>query len=192
MAAGDPRAREARSKAGAPLLDPLDRPAAPAVDAIVHRARSCASGSTTATTSTEGGRAAPDRPLLFAKFANAIIGDGEAIVRPEGTHALDLEVELGVVIGRHGPPRDARGRRWTTSPATSSSTTSAPATGRAARRPSARARRATASGSAPRAATRSCRSGPTSSPPTSSTRATASRLRSWRIPGRARRRASRS
>jgi 2-keto-4-pentenoate hydratase/2-oxohepta-3-ene-1,7-dioic acid hydratase in catechol pathway len=48
----------------------------------------------------EGGRAAPERPLLFAKFANAIVGDGEAIVRPEGTRALDLEVELGVVIGR--------------------------------------------------------------------------------------------
>lgn len=48
----------------------------------------------------EGGRPAPDRPLLFAKFANAVIGDGAAIVRPEGTHALDLEVELGVVIGR--------------------------------------------------------------------------------------------
>jgi len=48
----------------------------------------------------EGGRRGPDRPLLFAKFANAVIGDGEPIVRPEGTHALDLEVELGVVIGR--------------------------------------------------------------------------------------------
>ena len=48
----------------------------------------------------EGGRAAPERPLLFAKFANTVVGDGEAIVRPEGTHALDLEVELGVVIGR--------------------------------------------------------------------------------------------
>jgi 2,4-didehydro-3-deoxy-L-rhamnonate hydrolase len=48
----------------------------------------------------EGGRAGPDRPLLFSKFANAVIGTGEAIVRPEGTHALDLEVELGVVIGK--------------------------------------------------------------------------------------------
>ena len=48
----------------------------------------------------EGGRAAPDRPLLFAKFANTVIADGEPIVRPEGTRALDLEVELGVVIGR--------------------------------------------------------------------------------------------
>jgi 2-keto-4-pentenoate hydratase/2-oxohepta-3-ene-1,7-dioic acid hydratase in catechol pathway len=42
----------------------------------------------------------PPRPTLFAKFGNAVVGDGEAIVRPEGTHALDLEVELGVVIGR--------------------------------------------------------------------------------------------
>ncbi len=47
----------------------------------------------------EGGRPAPVRPLLFSKFANAIIGDEEPIVRPEGTHALDREVELGVVIG---------------------------------------------------------------------------------------------
>lgn len=48
----------------------------------------------------EGGRAGPDRPLLFSKFANTIVADGEPIVRPEGTFALDLEVELGVVIGR--------------------------------------------------------------------------------------------
>ncbi len=48
----------------------------------------------------EGGRAAPDRPLLFGKFANAVIADREPIVRPPGTRALDLEVELGVVIGR--------------------------------------------------------------------------------------------
>jgi 2-keto-4-pentenoate hydratase/2-oxohepta-3-ene-1,7-dioic acid hydratase in catechol pathway len=46
------------------------------------------------------GREVPEWPLLFAKFANTVIGDGEPIVRPEGTHALDLEVELGVVIGR--------------------------------------------------------------------------------------------
>ena len=42
----------------------------------------------------------PARPMLFAKFGNAIIGDGEPIVRPEGTTALDLEVELGVLIGK--------------------------------------------------------------------------------------------
>jgi 2-keto-4-pentenoate hydratase/2-oxohepta-3-ene-1,7-dioic acid hydratase in catechol pathway len=46
------------------------------------------------------GREAPAWPLLFAKFPNTVIADGEPIVRPEGTHALDLEVELGVVIAR--------------------------------------------------------------------------------------------
>ncbi|HEY8632821.1 MAG TPA: fumarylacetoacetate hydrolase family protein, partial [Candidatus Limnocylindrales bacterium] len=46
------------------------------------------------------GREEPAWPLLFAKFSNSVIADGEPIVRPEGTHALDLEVELGVVIGR--------------------------------------------------------------------------------------------
>lgn len=48
----------------------------------------------------EGGRAVGDRPVLFAKFANTIIADGEPVVRPEGTRALDLEAELGVIIGR--------------------------------------------------------------------------------------------
>jgi 2-keto-4-pentenoate hydratase/2-oxohepta-3-ene-1,7-dioic acid hydratase in catechol pathway len=46
-----------------------------------------------------GGRSAPVRPLLFAKFGNAVIADGDPIIRPEGTHALDLEVELGVIVG---------------------------------------------------------------------------------------------
>jgi 2-keto-4-pentenoate hydratase/2-oxohepta-3-ene-1,7-dioic acid hydratase in catechol pathway len=47
----------------------------------------------------EGGHRGPTRPLLFSKFANSVIADGEPIVRPEGSRALDLEVELGVVIG---------------------------------------------------------------------------------------------
>jgi 2,4-diketo-3-deoxy-L-fuconate hydrolase len=41
-----------------------------------------------------------DRPLLFAKFANTVVADGQPILRPVGTAALDLEAELGVVIGR--------------------------------------------------------------------------------------------
>ena len=42
----------------------------------------------------------PDRPMLFGKWLNAVIADGEPIIRPEGCEALDAEVELGVVIGR--------------------------------------------------------------------------------------------
>jgi acylpyruvate hydrolase len=44
--------------------------------------------------------AMPERPMLFGKWSNAVIADGEPIVRPEGCAALDAEVELGVVIGR--------------------------------------------------------------------------------------------
>jgi 2-keto-4-pentenoate hydratase/2-oxohepta-3-ene-1,7-dioic acid hydratase in catechol pathway len=42
----------------------------------------------------------PTKPLLFAKFPAAVIADGQPIVRPAGTAALDLEAELGVVIGK--------------------------------------------------------------------------------------------
>lgn len=55
----------------------------------------------------EQGLEPPSRPTLFAKFANAIVADGEPVVRPAGTHALDLEAELGVVIGRRAKAIDA-------------------------------------------------------------------------------------
>jgi 2-keto-4-pentenoate hydratase/2-oxohepta-3-ene-1,7-dioic acid hydratase in catechol pathway len=43
----------------------------------------------------------PTRPMLFAKFPTAVIGDGETVEwDPRLTAAVDLEAELGVVIGR--------------------------------------------------------------------------------------------
>lgn len=50
----------------------------------------------------EQGRARPARPVLFAKFANSVIPDGAPIRKPAGTHALDFEAELAVVVGRTG------------------------------------------------------------------------------------------
>jgi 2-keto-4-pentenoate hydratase/2-oxohepta-3-ene-1,7-dioic acid hydratase in catechol pathway len=93
------KATKRAAKANAPLLDPEARLAAPALDDYLTEKIVCV-GLNYADHVAEGGRTAPDRPMLFAKFPSSIIGDGEAIVRPEGTHALDLEVELGVVIGR--------------------------------------------------------------------------------------------
>jgi acylpyruvate hydrolase len=50
----------------------------------------------------ETGREPPDEPLLFGKFANTVVGPGEAIVLPpEATH-VDAEAELAVEIGRRG------------------------------------------------------------------------------------------
>jgi 2-keto-4-pentenoate hydratase/2-oxohepta-3-ene-1,7-dioic acid hydratase in catechol pathway len=77
--------------------DARDLTAAPAVG---HPQKIVCVGLNYADHVAEGGRPGPDRPLLFSKFANAVIADGEPIIRPEGTGALDLEVELGVVIGK--------------------------------------------------------------------------------------------
>ncbi len=42
----------------------------------------------------------PDEPVLFAKFANSVIGTEEAIVLPPESKQVDFEAELAVVIGR--------------------------------------------------------------------------------------------
>jgi 2-keto-4-pentenoate hydratase/2-oxohepta-3-ene-1,7-dioic acid hydratase in catechol pathway len=58
----------------------------------------------------EQGLEQPTRPVLFSMFANAVTADGQPIRRPAGTHALDLEAELAVVIGRRASrvtPADA-------------------------------------------------------------------------------------
>jgi 2-keto-4-pentenoate hydratase/2-oxohepta-3-ene-1,7-dioic acid hydratase in catechol pathway len=47
----------------------------------------------------EGGMELPKAPLLFAKWPNTLIGDGDAIVLPPEATEVDYEAELGVVIG---------------------------------------------------------------------------------------------
>jgi 2-keto-4-pentenoate hydratase/2-oxohepta-3-ene-1,7-dioic acid hydratase in catechol pathway len=41
----------------------------------------------------------PERPLLFAKWPSALIGDGDQIVIPQGITRVDYEAELAVIIG---------------------------------------------------------------------------------------------
>ena len=49
----------------------------------------------------EGGRDAPDHPILFAKLTTSVIGHGREIRWDPGlTQAVDFEAELAVVIGR--------------------------------------------------------------------------------------------
>ncbi len=48
----------------------------------------------------EQGVPLPERPLLFAKWPNTLIGPGDSIVIPKITETVDYEAELGVVIGR--------------------------------------------------------------------------------------------
>jgi 2-keto-4-pentenoate hydratase/2-oxohepta-3-ene-1,7-dioic acid hydratase in catechol pathway len=58
----------------------------------------------------EGGQDLPKAPLLFAKWPNTLIGDGDTIVLPPEATQVDYEAELGVVIGtaaRRVSERDA-------------------------------------------------------------------------------------
>jgi 2-keto-4-pentenoate hydratase/2-oxohepta-3-ene-1,7-dioic acid hydratase in catechol pathway len=49
----------------------------------------------------EGGVEPPSAPMLFAKFTTAVVGPGATIEwDPTLTEAVDLEAELGVVIGK--------------------------------------------------------------------------------------------
>jgi 2-keto-4-pentenoate hydratase/2-oxohepta-3-ene-1,7-dioic acid hydratase in catechol pathway len=54
----------------------------------------------------EQGIDAPERPMLFAKFANAVSDPGATVTRPRATEMLDLECELAVVIGRRASHAD--------------------------------------------------------------------------------------
>jgi 2-keto-4-pentenoate hydratase/2-oxohepta-3-ene-1,7-dioic acid hydratase in catechol pathway len=42
----------------------------------------------------------PERPVVFSKFATAVIAPGEAVVLPPTSMQVDYEAELAVVIGR--------------------------------------------------------------------------------------------
>jgi acylpyruvate hydrolase len=50
----------------------------------------------------ESNQAIPTYPVVFAKFANVVIGPGEAIVLPKISQEVDYEAEFGVVIGQRG------------------------------------------------------------------------------------------
>jgi 2-keto-4-pentenoate hydratase/2-oxohepta-3-ene-1,7-dioic acid hydratase in catechol pathway len=48
----------------------------------------------------ETGSPIPEKPLVFAKYPNTVIGHGDAIRIPPITEQVDYEAELAVVIGR--------------------------------------------------------------------------------------------
>jgi 2-keto-4-pentenoate hydratase/2-oxohepta-3-ene-1,7-dioic acid hydratase in catechol pathway len=50
----------------------------------------------------ETGSDIPTRPILFAKFATAIVGPHDDVVRPREVEDLDYEAELCAVIGQGG------------------------------------------------------------------------------------------
>jgi len=58
----------------------------------------------------ETGQAIPQFPIVFAKWGNTVIANGDSIVLPKVTEQIDYEAELGFVIGkcaRHVSEADA-------------------------------------------------------------------------------------
>jgi 2-keto-4-pentenoate hydratase/2-oxohepta-3-ene-1,7-dioic acid hydratase in catechol pathway len=47
----------------------------------------------------EAGKAVPSEPMIFMKAISAIVGPNDDVLVPRGAERMDLEVELGVVIG---------------------------------------------------------------------------------------------
>lgn len=61
---------------------------------------------------TETERDLPTYPVLFTKFADCLVGPGEAIVAPPESSHIDYEAELAVIVGRTArrvPPDEALG-----------------------------------------------------------------------------------
>jgi len=94
---GVPRAREAASAGSLPLLEgahglrvgaPIARPMA--VVCI---------GQNYAAHAAESGSEPPERPIIFFKHPNTVVGAHDPIVLPRNASKVDWEVELGVVIG---------------------------------------------------------------------------------------------
>jgi 2-keto-4-pentenoate hydratase/2-oxohepta-3-ene-1,7-dioic acid hydratase in catechol pathway len=50
----------------------------------------------------ESGAPIPREPVLFSKYATALIGPGDAIVLPPVSQEVDYEAELVVVVGKQG------------------------------------------------------------------------------------------
>ncbi len=48
----------------------------------------------------ESGSAPPERPVLFLKAPNTVVGPDDDVVIPRGSQKTDWEVELAVVVGR--------------------------------------------------------------------------------------------
>jgi len=56
----------------------------------------------------ETGATIPKDPILFSKYATALIGHGDAIVLPPISKEVDYEAELVVVVGKRGRNLDPR------------------------------------------------------------------------------------
>ena len=55
----------------------------------------------------ESGAQVPKDPIIFSKYASALVGHEDAILLPPVSSEVDYEVELVVVVGKRGRPKSA-------------------------------------------------------------------------------------
>jgi 2-keto-4-pentenoate hydratase/2-oxohepta-3-ene-1,7-dioic acid hydratase in catechol pathway len=84
----EPAPGEGLSAEGVALLPPIEDPGKIVCIGLNYR-----------THAAEAGIEPPDRPTFFAKFANALVGNGAEVALPAGTDKVDYEAEVAVVIG---------------------------------------------------------------------------------------------
>jgi 2-keto-4-pentenoate hydratase/2-oxohepta-3-ene-1,7-dioic acid hydratase in catechol pathway len=48
----------------------------------------------------EMGRERPERPVVFVRFGDSIVGDGQPLLKPRESEQFDFEGELAVIIGK--------------------------------------------------------------------------------------------
>jgi 5-carboxymethyl-2-hydroxymuconate isomerase len=104
MLAGGPSALDALRRAvdrRPPTAEPIDRSEVEILAPVPRPGKIVAIGLNYRDHAREGGVELPASPMVFAKFATSVVPDG-AVVEwdPALTGEVDLEAELGVVIGR--------------------------------------------------------------------------------------------
>lgn len=88
--------------AARPVTASYDRDAVKLLPVIPNPEKIICIGLNYATHVAETGREQKEFPAIFTRFANTLVADGEALVRPRETERFDYEGELAVVIGRGG------------------------------------------------------------------------------------------
>jgi 2,4-diketo-3-deoxy-L-fuconate hydrolase len=104
--------RIAREAVAAGVLRPIELRAGERIGAPIARPSAviCV-GMNYAAHAAESGSPPPDRPIIFLKTPNTVVGPDDIVAIPRGSSKTDWEVELGVVIGRRasylGEPSDS-------------------------------------------------------------------------------------
>lgn len=109
LEAGD-RALEAAQRALDQATDSLELAQIKLLAPIPRPGKFIAIGLNYSDHAAEAGLPIPQYPVVFSKYANAIIGPGEPIILPKVSNQVDYEAELGFVIGkraRYVSERDA-------------------------------------------------------------------------------------